>query len=97
MCILCLNFNKDRRVQALLSFKEALRMGLKDTEILEEIGDLYFKEGELQLAIDAYKQVTINDPEYGEGWEKLADTYCSSNDKKQAERSSAIDAFKRAI
>ena len=55
-------------------------MGLKDTEILEEIGDLYFKEGELQLAIEAYSEVTRNDPQYGEGWEKLADTHCSSND-----------------
>lgn len=29
-------------------------MGLKDIEILEEIGDLYFKDSDLQNAIQAY-------------------------------------------
>ncbi len=50
MTILCLHYGKDRRVQADLCFEETLLMGLNDSEILEEIGDLYLKEGQLTKA-----------------------------------------------
>ena len=72
-------------------------MGLKEIVILEEIGDLYFKEGELQLAIDAFRQVTLIDPKNGDGWEKLGDTCLAQNDKKQPNRKEAIIALKEAI
>jgi len=55
MTILCLIVGKDRKRQAELCFQEALTTGLTDIEILEEIGDLYVKEGELDLAIESYK------------------------------------------
>lgn len=61
MAILCLIIGKDRKVQAELCFKEALRMGLKEIEILEEIGDLYVKEGQLDLAIMGYQQIVSID------------------------------------
>lgn len=54
MSILCLLIGKDRKVQAEYCFKEALRMGLRETEILEEIGDLYMKDAQLELAVKAY-------------------------------------------
>jgi hypothetical protein len=34
-----------------LNFKEALKMGLTEIEILEEIGDLYFKDNKYDLAV----------------------------------------------
>jgi hypothetical protein len=68
MSILCLHFGKDRKVQAELNLKEALRMGLQDIEILEEIGDLYFKDADFLMALQAYQQITIIDEKYGEGW-----------------------------
>jgi hypothetical protein len=58
MSILCLIIDKDRRVQAELCFREAIRMGLKDIEILEEIGDLYVKGNQYNLAIESYIKVT---------------------------------------
>ena len=48
-------------------------MGLKDIEILEEIGDLYMKDLQLELAILTYKKIIEIDPQYGEGWQKLGD------------------------
>ena len=51
MTILCLTIGKDRLVQAELCFKEALKTGLNDVEIMEEIGDLYVREGQLELSV----------------------------------------------
>lgn len=44
MGVLCLTNGLTRRVQAGVCFREALRLGLSDVELLEELGDLYFKE-----------------------------------------------------
>jgi hypothetical protein len=43
-------------------------MGLQDVEILEEIGDLYFKDADFLMALQAYQQITIIDEKYGVGW-----------------------------
>ena len=62
MTILCLTIGKDRLVQAELCFKEALKTGLNDVEIMEEIGDLYVREGQLELSVQAYTElVRIDD------------------------------------
>lgn len=68
MCVLCLIVGKDRKVQAEQCFREALRMGLREIDILEEIGDLYMKDIQLDLAILAYSQIVAIDSKYGEGW-----------------------------
>ena len=39
--ILCLKYGKQRLTQARFCMNEALRLGLKDTALLEEIGDLF--------------------------------------------------------
>ena len=81
-----------RRVQAEKCYKEARRLGLKDQDILEEIGDLYSRdEATVSLAIDAYTHLTNVNPQNGEGWNKLADTLTV------IDRSKAIDAYKQAI
>jgi len=41
MTILCLTTGAQRLAQANLSFKEAIDLGLKDHQQIEEIGDLY--------------------------------------------------------
>eukprot|EP00347_Sterkiella_histriomuscorum_P008804 403343688 len=99
MTILCLYYGKDRRAQAEMCFKEAIQVGLKDIEILEEIGDLYAKENLLDLATESFKRLVEIDPKHGEGWQKLADVYCSNNQQKQShnERSLAIESYKKAI
>ncbi|CDW74115.1 tetratricopeptide repeat protein [Stylonychia lemnae] len=96
MCILCLTVGKDRKFQAQICFREALKTGLNDTEILEEIGDLYVREGYYDQATESFAQLIKIDPKHGEGWQKLADVYCN-NLKLNKERSNAIDAYKKAI
>lgn len=77
MTVLCLTIGKERKVQAELCFREALKTELKDNEVLEEIGDLYVKEACLDLAIEAFSKLVSIDEKHGEGWQKLGDVYCS--------------------
>ena len=96
MTILCLTVGKERKIQADLCFKEALRMGLKDCEILEEIGDLYVKENCIDCAIQSYEELVKINENHGEGWHKLADVYCN-NQNANKETSKAIEAYKKAM
>lgn len=52
-------------------------MGLTKIEVLEEIGDLYVKDSQFDLAILAYENIVQIDPNYGEGWQKLGDAHCN--------------------
>lgn len=71
-------------------------MGLKDDGILEEIGDLYVKEGCHDLAVQSYSKVVENSPSHGEGWQKLGDVHCNSENQNK-ERGGAIECYKHAI
>ena len=53
-------------------------MGLRDQEIIEEIGDLYVKEGIMELATQAYRELVKVAPKHGEGWHKLGDVYVNN-------------------
>lgn len=78
-----------------------MQIGLKDSEILEEIGDLYVKEGVLELATQSYKRIIEIDPKHGESWQKLGDVYCSTQKAAtqgaESDKSKAIEAYKKAI
>ena len=71
-------------------------MGLNDSEILEELGDLYVKEKIFPMAVICYERVVNLDETNGDGWRKLGDVHCNS-DNKQSERDLAIEAYKHAI
>lgn len=71
-------------------------MGLSDCEIIEEIGDLYVKEGIIDLATKAYQELVRVSPKHGEGYHKLGDVYVN-NQNSLKERSRAIDSYKQAI
>ena len=63
MTILCLSTGnaKDgpqRLTQANMSFKQANDLGLQDSLLIEEIGDLYYGHGELDQALIAYRIVS---------------------------------------
>jgi tetratricopeptide (TPR) repeat protein len=79
-----------------MCFKEALTTDIKDTEVLEEIGDLYVNEGCLDLAVEAFQKLINIDEKHGEAWQKLGNIYCNI-EKDGRQRSKAIDAFKKAI
>lgn len=71
-------------------------MGLKDAELLEEIGDLYAREdATVQNAISSYRELVKLYPQNGEGWQKLGDTICRV--PLLGRTNEAIDGYKRAI
>lgn len=94
MCVLCLTVGKERKVQAEICFREAIKTGLESCEIFEEIGDLYVKEDCFDLAIESFQQLLKIDKKHGEGWQKLGDAYCNKLNK---DRALAIEAYKKAI
>jgi tetratricopeptide (TPR) repeat protein len=93
MAVLCLTFGaSSRKVQANLCFKEALRLGLTDAELLEELGDLYQREDStINKAVLAYETLVKVKPSSGEAWQKLGDTLSATSPGH------AIDCYKRAI
>lgn len=56
-----------------MSFKEALKLGLKDTQILEEIGDLYYQLNQHDQSLIAYHVLAEISPEYPDGLRKYAE------------------------
>ena len=91
MSILCLQYGKDRNVQAEQCFRKAISLGLIDKDILEEIGDLYARDDiTMKVSQLAYETLVQVDKENGDGWWKLANVY-SSDDSNKVE---AIDAYK---
>lgn len=72
MTILCLTTGAQRLAQANLCFKEAIDLGLRDQQYIEEIGDLYHGIHELDQALTAYEMLSKIAPEHPEGLKKYA-------------------------
>ena len=71
-------------------------MGLNDVEIFEELGDLFVHENQFGLAVECFEWVVKLEKNNGEGWKKLGDVHCNS-ENKTSERDLAIEAYKHAI
>ena len=65
-----------------MCFNEALKLQLKDKQILEEIGDLYHNLQDLDNSLIAYAHLCGLNPEYAEGLRKYAevleDPHCAN-------------------
>lgn len=96
MTILCLSTGAQRLIQANLSFKEALRLGLKDQDIVEEIGDLYTNIEELDQALIAYQKLAEIAPEFADGLRKYAEVLEDPHGKNQ-NIDLAIDYYKQSL
>lgn len=72
MTVLCLTTGAQRLNQANLCFKEALKLGLRETETMEEIGDLYHNLQEIDQALISYQWLSKIAPDYPEGLRKYA-------------------------
>ena len=96
MTILCLSMGKERMVQANLTFKEALKLGLKESLTLEEIGDLYHELGEHDQSLIAYQFLAKINPGYAEGLRKYAEVLEDPRCRNQ-NIDKAIEYFKKAL
>jgi len=56
--ILCLKYGKQRLNQACFALEQALNLGLKDSLLLEELGDMLEAQGLHEEAVQVYCQVS---------------------------------------
>ena len=96
MTLLCLTTGENRLVQANMSFIEAIKLGLKNQTIIEEVGDLYQGLGQRDQALIAYEQLAIISPDYAEGLKKYASVLENPRCNNQ-NIDKAIDIYKKAL
>ena len=60
LCVYCIQVG--RKYQAFECLNELMKMKLKDVKLLEEIGDLFSKGGELELTCDIYNKIIAIEP-----------------------------------
>ena len=96
MTLLCLTTGETRLIQANMSFIEAIKLGLKNQVIIEEVGDLYSILGQLDQALIAYEQLAVISPDYAEGLKKYASVLENPRCNNQS-IDRAIDIYKKAL
>lgn len=94
--ILCLKYGQQRLQQARFSMNQAIRLGISDSLILEEIGDLFEQEGLYHDAAQAFKICSTVDNQNGTVLQKLGGIYCNENNPNQ-DKDAAINCLKDAI
>jgi len=94
--MLCLKYGQQRLQQARFSMKQAVSLGIKDSMMLEEIGDLFESEALYHDAAGAYTICSNVDPTNGAVLQKLGGIYCNESNPNQ-DKDAAINCFKDAI
>jgi tetratricopeptide (TPR) repeat protein len=80
LCIFCIILN--RKNQALECLNELTKMQFQDVKLLEEIGDLFSKNGELNLTAEIYNRIIFINPNNLKIYFKLAGVYSQIESKK---------------
>ena len=92
MTIFCV---KVKRIeQAMACLNELIKMKFKDVETLSNIAQLFYKNGDTNIALNLYRRIIIIDKTYIDAQIKLAEIYFMKFDDKKKE---AIDILKNAI
>ena len=73
-----------------------MRLGLKDQDIVEEIGDLYTNIDELDQALIAYRKLAEISPQFADGLRKYAEVLEDPHGKNQ-NIDLAIDYYKQSL
>ena len=73
---------------------ELIKMKFKDVGTISIIAALFYREGEINIALNLYKRIIIIDKTYIDAQIKLAEIYFMKFDDKKKE---AIDILKNAI
>ena len=81
-----------RYEEAVLQFKEAIRINPKAPEAYNDLGIVYYAQGNLQGAIEEYKKAIEIDPDFYKAYNNLGIAYY-----KQGSIEEAISALKEAI
>mmetsp|Transcript_36230 Transcript_36230/g.26880 ORF Transcript_36230/g.26880 Transcript_36230/m.26880 type:complete len:145 (+) Transcript_36230:1387-1821(+) len=101
MSILCLTVGAERQAQAELSFREALFLGLKDLEVLMEVGEMYLRtialDKRYELALLAFSTAVHIDQTLGEGWQKMGDVHTTVGLGDVDCKEKAVQAYMKAI
>lgn len=91
-----MRYGKQRVHQARFALKNAVQFGIKDADLLEQLGDLFEQEEFFPEATKAFEIAALSDNKNGLLIEKLAMAHCSEKNPKP-DKESAIDHFKVAI
>ena len=92
LTIFCVRVN--RKEQALAGLNELIKMKFKDVETLSNIAALFYKNGDINIALNLYRRIIIIDKTYIDAQIKLAEIYFLKFEDKKKE---AIDILKNAI
>jgi tetratricopeptide (TPR) repeat protein len=80
LCIYCITVG--RKYQAFECLNELMKMQFIDVKLLEEIGDLFSKNGELNLTCEIYNKIIAHDSNNIRIYFKLAGVYSQMESKK---------------
>ena len=92
LTIFCIKVKRNEQAMACLN--ELIKMKFKDVGIISIIAALFYREGEINIALNLYKRIIIIDKTYIDAQIKLAEIYFMKFDDKKKE---AIDILKNAI
>lgn len=80
LCIYCILV--ERKFQAFECLNELMKMNFKDVDLLEEIAIMFYKSGEVNVAIEIYNKILLLDPQNLDMYMKLAGMYLHIDSKK---------------
>ena len=92
LTIFCIKVKRNEQAMACLN--ELIKMKFKDVGTISIIAALFYREGEINIALNLYKRIIIIDKTYIDAQIKLAEIYFMKFDDKKKE---AIDILKNAI
>jgi len=95
-CLLCLKYGSQRVTQARFCLKNALSLGIKDVDLISQIGELLEKSRMFTEVMQIYSIVPKIDPKNGEILEKLGYLYCNEENPLK-DREASVECLKKAV
>ena len=90
--LLCLLGNQ-RKIQALQCLKEVFKLKIRNTGILDEVGEILMKFNEFKVASECFTKALSVADKNGEIWTKLGDCFLNI----EGEKSKSIEFYKNAL
>ncbi len=87
-------FRKERFAEAELEYLNALRYAPKDTALLRKLGNVFYQQGRIASALQAFQMVKQSQPEDIESAARIADLFYTFRDYRKS-REEALGVLKR--